>query len=43
MDSLVAALRAIDKHKSAAEVAEVIRRFAPPDARIGLVGLFTVP
>ncbi len=43
MDGLVAALRTIDKHKSAAEVAELIRRFGPPDARIGLVGLFTVP
>ena len=43
MDGLVTALRALDKRRSAAEVADVIRRFGPPDARIGLVGLFTVP
>lgn len=43
MDGLVTALRALDKRRSAGEVADVIRRFGPPDARIGLVGLFTVP
>jgi hypothetical protein len=43
MNDLVAALLDIDGRKSAGKLASVISRFAPPDARIGLVGLFTVP
>ena len=43
MDGLVTALRALDRRRGAAEVADAIRRFGPPDVRIGLVGLFTVP
>ncbi len=43
MDDLVTALRALDKRRSAGEVADAIQRFGPADVRIGLVGLFTVP
>lgn len=43
MDGLLTALRGLDKRRSAGQVADVIRRFGPPDARLGLVGLFTVP
>ena len=40
---LVAALRELDKRRSAGRLVEVIRRFKLADARLGLVGLFTVP
>ena len=43
MDGLVTALRELDKRRSAGRLFDVIRRFQPPDARLGLVGLFTVP
>ena len=43
LDNLVSALRELDKRRTAGRVVDVVRRFAPSDARLGLVGLFTVP
>ncbi len=43
MSDLEDTLRSMDGRKSAGLLAGVIRRFAPTDARVGLVGLFTVP
>jgi hypothetical protein len=43
LDSLAAAVRELDKRRSAGRIYDVVRRLLPPDARVGLVGLFTVP
>ena len=43
MPDLVAALATLDNRRSAGRLPEVIAHFKPADARIGLVGLFTVP
>ena len=43
MEKLEEALHQIDGIRAAGEVAEVITRFAPAEAKIGLVGLFTAP
>lgn len=43
MSDLEDALRTMNGRKSAGLLAGLLRRFAPADARIGIVGLFTVP
>lgn len=43
MTDLEAALKLLHGRKSAGQVTGAITRFAPNDARIGVVGLFTVP
>lgn len=43
MDTLVEALMELDNRRTAGRVVDVLARFGPKDARIGLVGLFTVP
>lgn len=40
---LQAALRELDGRRSAGQLAAVIARFAPEDARFGVIGLFTTP
>ncbi len=41
--ALISALRDMDGRKDAGKLAEAIAKYAPPDKRVGLVGLFTVP
>jgi hypothetical protein len=43
MANLEHALQRFDRRSSAGQLVDVISRFAPADARIGLVGLFTAP
>ena len=43
MTSLEQALQQLDHRRSAGQLVDVISRFGPPDARIGIVGLFTAP
>lgn len=43
LDSLRDAMRALDGRKAAGSVSGLVGRLAPADARVGLVGLFTVP
>ncbi len=43
MEKLEQALHQIDGIRAAGQVVDVIQRFAPADAKIGLVGLFTAP
>ncbi len=43
MDKLADALRELDNRRSAGRVFDLVSRFAPSDASVGLVGLFTAP
>lgn len=43
MNKLEDAMQQLDGRRSAGQLLDVITRFAPADARIGVVGLFTVP
>jgi Caspase domain len=43
MTNLEQALQQLDRRRSAGQLVDVISRFGPADARIGVVGLFTAP
>lgn len=43
LQPLAEAIGKLDRRRSAGSLAETIARFAPPDARLGLVGLYTLP
>ena len=43
MTSLEQAIQELDKRRAALQVVNILKRFAPADARIGSAGLFTAP
>ena len=43
MTALEQALKSLDNRKSAVQMINMIKRYAPSDARIGSAGLFTAP
>jgi hypothetical protein len=43
MTSLERAIQELDKRRAALQVVNILKRFAPADARIGSAGLFTAP
>ena len=43
MTALEQALQGLDRRRSAVQMINMIKRYAPGDARIGSAGLFTAP
>jgi hypothetical protein len=43
MTALEQALKQLNQRRTAVQLLKMVERYAPPDARVGTVGLFTAP